>query len=68
MCAYCEDEVDTHKRSFVFSPKSGDCIHLRCFTLNLTYDISHGLKKILLEEDKFRKKKWKKERVKDFTH
>lgn len=70
-CSYCWDEVDTNKRAFVYSPKSGECIHLRCFTSHLTYDISRGLQSILKDEgEQMRKviKKEKKKRKKTVCH
>jgi len=63
-CSHCWDDIDTTKTAFVFSPMSGDCIHLRCFTNALSYDIAHGLKDIFIDEEKFKKKRFK-ERKKD---
>ena len=54
-CPYCCSEIDTTKRAFVYSPKSEECIHLRCFVSSLTEDISYGLRKILHEEAKHEK-------------
>ena len=51
-CHHCGREIDTTKHAFVYSPKSGERIHLRCFVSSLTEDISYGLRKILTEEAK----------------
>ena len=49
-CANCGGELDTTKRAFVYSPKSQEYIHLRCFVSELTQDISYGLRKIIHDE------------------
>jgi len=49
-CSYCGKELDATKHAFVYSPKSQEHIHLRCFVSELTGDISYGLRKILNDE------------------
>ena len=67
-CAHCWDQIDTTKNAFVFSPTSGECIHLRCFTSALSYDIAHGLRDIFVEEEKFKKKRMKERKKESKPH
>lgn len=56
-CSHCRDQIDTTQTAFVFSPMRGECIHLRCFTNALSYDIAHGLRDIFVEEENSKKKR-----------
>lgn len=67
-CSHCRDQIDTTKTAFVFSPMRGECIHLRCFTNALSYDIAHDLKDIFVEEEKFKKKSMKERKKESKPH